>query len=90
MSELLLLLCLCVVFSWCLVYAVPLVVRPLMHAIGDCRRGQELLDRGQDDMKRYTVSNLRETPEGSRLLANFASMMDERVGMAVRSYELWK
>ena len=63
----------------------PGIVRPYMHAIGDRRRGQELLDSARDDMLRSAVSDLRETPEGRQLLANFASAMDGRVGMTVRS-----
>ena len=69
----------------CQLAANPGIVRPFMHAIGDRRRGQELLDSARDDMQRHTVANLRETPEGRRLLANLASVMDGCVGMTVRS-----
>jgi hypothetical protein len=63
----------------------PSIVRPFMHAIGDCRRGQELLDSAQEDKERHTLANLRETSQGMQLLANFASIIDGCVGMIVRS-----
>lgn len=69
----------------CQLAANPGIVRPYMHAIRDRRRGQELLDSARDDMQRHTVANLRETPEGRRLLANLASVMDGCVGMTIRS-----
>jgi len=63
----------------------PEVVRPYMHAIGDHRRGQELLDSAQDDKTCQTLTNLKESPEGRQLLDKFASLMDESVGVTLRA-----
>ena len=57
----------------------PCTARPFMHAIGDCRRGQELLDSAHSDIQLQTVANLRETPQGMQLLANFANLMERGI-----------
>jgi hypothetical protein len=63
----------------------PSIVRPFMHAIGDCRRGQELLDSAEDDFHRLSVANMRKTPQGMQVLANLASVMEGCVGETVSS-----
>ena len=63
----------------------PEVVRPFMHAIGDHRRGQELLDSTEDDKKRQTLTNLMKSPEGRQLLDKLARLMDESVGATLRA-----
>ena len=54
----------------------PAMVRPYMHAIGDCRRGQELLDSAREEIGCCnTLAHMMQTPEGLRLLNNFARVM---------------
>jgi hypothetical protein len=63
----------------------PGIVRPYMYAIGDHRRGQELLDSAHLDQQRETMANLQETPQGRQLLDNLARVMDETILAKLRA-----
>jgi hypothetical protein len=62
----------------------PEMVRPYMYAIGDHRRGQELLDSAHLDQQRETLANLQKTPQGREMLDNLARVMDETIGATLR------
>jgi hypothetical protein len=63
----------------------PRIVRPYMYAIGDHRRGQELLDSAHLDQQRETLANVQKTPQGREMLDNLARMMDETIGAKLRA-----
>jgi len=62
----------------------PEIVRPYMYAIGDHRRGQELLDSAHLDRQRETMANLQNTPQGRELLNKFARVLDETIVAKLR------
>ena len=62
----------------------PSTVRPLMAAIGDRRRGRELLDDAKVDDTLYKFCNLQKTPEGMLLLQRVADVIGTELGSTLR------
>ena len=59
-----------------------------MHAIDDCRRGQELLDSAKEEIERHTLAHMQQTPQGMRLLDNYTRVMagvGQTLGSLLRS-----
>ena len=61
-----------------------IAVRPFMAALGDHRRGRELLEDAKDDESRHKFCNLQKTTEGMLLLQRLAHVVGTGLGVTLR------